>query len=61
MNLKITYYTKEVYGRPLEYPADPTQAKALELMTGRKTFDSSVKEGLGLLGFTFEEVLAPKE
>lgn len=40
----IQYYVREVYGNPLEYVKDASDAKILQLLTGHKTIDSRVRE-----------------
>ena len=56
----IEYYTKSVYGNELCYVANEKIARAISLITGRKALMSYDFEGLKLLGFTFKEVLKPK-
>ncbi len=59
----INYYTKNVYGRELEYVVDPQSAQFIANLTGSKTLKPQDRvniEGLtdGLV--KFEQVLKPQ-
>ncbi len=51
MNLVETY-TKNIYGTDLVYIKDPTTAKAVETLTGRKTLTDRDLDALAVLGIT---------
>ena len=51
----IRFYRENVYGNELLYPVD--QAVAIEMLTGKKTLTKRTILALGLLGFSFVEVL----
>ncbi|QGH73369.1 MAG: hypothetical protein [Siphoviridae sp. cttb18] len=59
-NKTVGYYRKQVYGNEHMYIADPKIASAVAQLTGNKILLPNKMEALKNLGFTFEEVLAPK-
>ncbi len=61
MTNNIKYYTRSVYGNDNIYIADSEQAQLVFALTGTKTLLPHQKSALEALGFTFEEVLAPKK
>jgi len=58
--MNIQYYTKSIYGTDTLYILDDSLSSAIALISGKKTLTSQVKTGLEKIGFTFEEVLQPK-
>jgi hypothetical protein len=58
--MEIQYYTKHVYGKPLRFIVEETYKKAVLRLNNQKTLNDNTMSGLGMLGFTFTEVLAPK-
>jgi hypothetical protein len=57
----IEIYNKNVYGVEKTYIKDQTMAVAIQTLTGKITIDARDMKVLEYLGFTFQEVLAPKE
>lgn len=55
--MTIYYYKKEVYGNTLLYVKDPSFARMISKLTGKKTIDSSDILALEGLGVKFEQVL----
>lgn len=58
----IKYYSKNIYGNDLDYVFDPADAKAISMLTGRKTFTAQHRAAIeGLSGglVTFEQVIQP--
>lgn len=55
----IEYFKKQNYGRIDLYIKDPTIAKAVYTITGKKTLSENIKKGFEMLGITFTEVLQP--
>lgn len=56
----IEFYVIRNYGRDDRYVADKEIAKALWLITGKKTLSDEVIEGFKMLGAEFKEIVAPK-
>jgi hypothetical protein len=55
----IQYIVRESYGNSLEYIANPADARLVELLTGRKTINSVIRELIRDLSggrIQFEEV-----
>lgn len=61
MNNIIKFYEKSVYGNQMMYIADKKQAESITRLTGQKSLTSGAFKALQELGFTFEEVIAPKK
>lgn len=59
--MKIEIYTKNVYGNELTYFVDSKEATAIRILTSQKTLSEGNRKALETLGFTFEEILAPKK
>lgn len=57
----IEFYTIRNYGRDDRYVADKEIAKALLLITGKKTLSDEVIEGFKMLGAEFTEVVPPQK
>lgn len=57
--MNIQYYRKNVYGQELLYISTPAIASAVRRLTGKLTIDAGDITALGVLGCTFQEVLAP--
>ncbi len=58
----IKYFTKNVYGRDLEYVIDPNDAKFIANLTGRKTLEARDRlniEGLSSGEIKFERTINP--
>lgn len=58
--MKIEYYVKSVYGTDTLYVMDADIARHLSILTGMKTLTTRHMEALKALGFSFEEVIAPR-
>lgn len=58
--MTINYFTRLVYGKPLNYPVDSNVSEALGLMTGQKTITDLVQRGLERMGHHFIQVSDPK-
>ncbi len=59
----IKYFTKNVYGRDLEYVIDQTEAKFIANLTGRKTLEARDRlniEGLSGGEIRFEQTIQPR-
>jgi len=59
----IQYFTKNVYGRDLEYVVNPDDAKFIANLTGRKTLEPRDRLNIeGLSGGTvqFEQTMQPR-
>lgn len=61
MTNNIQFYTRSVYGNDNMYIADQAQAQLIGALTNTKTLLPYHKKALEALGFTFEEVIAPKK
>lgn len=59
--MKIEYYYKEVYGKPLMYVADERISGWLYALTGKKTIDGRDIYALQQLGHTFKRVFGPTD
>jgi hypothetical protein len=57
---EIEYYRKSVYGKDLLYILDERTANLMRCLTRNQTLRLDDKRTLELLGFTFKEVLAPR-
>ena len=60
MNKTIKYYTKNVYGNELRYILDKEISYNIQHLTGQNTISLYHIGALENLGFTFEQVLEPK-
>lgn len=56
MNSTIKFYHKNVYGNDYMYIADPLQARAVEMISGKKVMTGPVWIGLEALGYEFVEI-----
>ncbi len=61
MNTVINYYVKNVYGKSLIYIADKETARIFKVLTGQETLSLRHWHAFEQLGFSFNEVLAPRE
>lgn len=59
--MEIQYYTIRNYGRDDRYIADKEIARAIMLITGKKTLSDEVIRGFQMLGATFVEVVPPQD
>lgn len=50
----ILYYKKGVYGKVMIYASDPTIARHLQTLTGKKTIDENDMASLTALGVKFK-------
>jgi hypothetical protein len=57
----IEYYKKIVYGNERGYILDTGMAQAVYCVSGKTTLCNTTMKGLEMLGFSFKEVLPPKE
>ena len=57
----IEYYVIRNYGRDDRYVVDKNTAKALFLISGKKTLSDEVIQGFKMLGASFKEVVAPQK
>jgi hypothetical protein len=53
----IEVFERNVYGNQCLYIRDPELARAIAILTGRKTISGSNMEALSLLGYEFKKVL----
>lgn len=60
MPQEITYYRRSVYGVEHMYIADAYVAALVRALTGTKTLLDAHKKALEGMGYTFAEVLPPK-
>ncbi len=60
MNTVIEYYRKNIYGTEYMILSATKQADAIKHLMGHTTLTPHVKKWLEVLGFTFVEVLPPK-
>jgi len=58
--MTFRYYTKDVYGAPLKYPADEESREMLWHVRGGKTATGGDLECLKFFGVNSEEVLRPR-
>jgi len=56
----IEYYTKEVYGKPMEYIVDDKIKKAIQTITGLKCLSDNLRRDFAVLGLEFKEIIQPK-
>lgn len=56
----IEYYTKEVYGKPMEYIVDEKINKTIQTITGLKCLSPNLRQHFTVLGLEFKEVIQPK-
>lgn len=56
----ILVYTRNVYGVPKVYAADPSQAAHLSVLTGARTLEHRHLQALEALGHAIEQVPDPK-
>ena len=61
MKQEIQYYIKTVYGNNLMYIVDEEVRVAIQRLTGQRTLTEEAKQALQDLGFTFNQVLPPRE
>lgn len=61
MNNVIEFYRKNVYGAEKFYIKDARMRKAITTLTGRMTINGPDMSALKWLGFSFIEVLAPRD
>jgi hypothetical protein len=63
MHMKsISFYRKNVFGRPLDYIVNPKDAEALQVLTGSLTCTQAQREAVTTLSgghVTFEQVIEP--
>lgn len=57
--MKITYYTRSVYGSPRNYLTDPVVARMVQSLTGQTTVSDSHLSALSGLGHELEQVIDP--
>lgn len=57
--MEIQYYTKQVYGKTLEYIKDQKQAQQISALTGSKTLTPAQKSAFENLGCTFVRTFEP--
>ncbi len=57
----MQFYTKSVYGKPLEYLVSKEDNETLGMLSGQKTLNFTIKRALERLGVEFVEVLQPKQ
>lgn len=57
---QIDYFRKNVYGNDLMYVADRRTAQLIQRLTGKQTLREQDIATFNELGFTFKEVLAPR-
>ncbi len=58
----VQFYSKNVYGRPLEFVIDPETAAQIASLTGRKTVTAGERQMITALAdgsIVFEQVLEP--
>lgn len=58
--MTIQYYTKMVYGVPLEYIANAELSKIFHEITGKKSMNEYARKQFEKLGVQFKEVIQPK-